>query len=65
MIIHTTPTAGYGWDVVRNSWGKEDIEVSREAGTPALALAAWVSQDAGERHLKGVPNRWRLYRVIQ
>ena len=24
IIIHTTPTAGYGWDVVRNSWGKED-----------------------------------------
>ena len=22
-------------------------------------------EDAGERHLKGVPNRWRLYRVIQ
>jgi len=20
IIIHTTPTAGYGWDVVRNSW---------------------------------------------
>jgi hypothetical protein len=22
VIIHTTPTAGYGWDVVRNSWGR-------------------------------------------
>ena len=30
IIIHTTPTAGYGWEVVRNSWGAR-IAV-REAG---------------------------------
>src|SRR5207247_171194 len=23
LILHTTPTASYGWDVVRNSWGRE------------------------------------------
>src|SRR5262245_18090694 len=23
LIIHTTPTASYGWEVVRNSWGRE------------------------------------------
>ena len=31
IIIHTTPTASYGWDVVRNSWGRE---------TPFLKLGA-------------------------
>src|ERR1051326_7708635 len=23
ILIHTTPSAGYGWNVVRNSWGGE------------------------------------------
>src|SRR5258707_14695661 len=27
IIIHTTPTAGYAWQVVRNSWSKEDPQV--------------------------------------
>ena len=30
IIVHTTPTASYGWDVVRNSWGGESPV--REAG---------------------------------
>ncbi len=49
IIIHTTPTASYGWDVVRSSWGREDIQVKLAPGAPALALAAWVTKDAGER----------------
>ena len=34
LIIHTTPTAGYGWDVVRNSWSKEDPQMILEPGLP-------------------------------
>src|SRR5436305_15292586 len=49
LILHTTPTAGYGWDVVRSSWGKEDPEVRLEAGEPALAFAGWLSKAAGEK----------------
>src|SRR5436305_10024621 len=49
IIIHTTPTAGYGWDVVRSSWGKEDPEVKVPEGDPSLAFAGWLTQDAGER----------------
>ena len=52
IIIHTTPTAGYGWDVVRNSWSKEDAQVKVEPGNAALALAGWVTQDAGEKLLE-------------
>ncbi len=51
IIIHTTPTAGYGWDVVRNSWGKESPQLLREANRPALSLAAWVTEEAGGRLL--------------
>lgn len=49
LIVHTTPTAGYGWEVVRSSWGREDMQVKVAAGQPALAFAGWVSERAAER----------------
>jgi Zn-dependent M28 family amino/carboxypeptidase len=51
LIIHTTPTAGYGWEVVRNSWSKEDPQMQLEPGTPSLGFAGWLSQSAGEKFL--------------
>ena len=51
IIIHTTPTAGYGWDVVRNSWGREEPFVKLRPGDPALSMAGWVTREAGERLL--------------
>jgi Zn-dependent M28 family amino/carboxypeptidase len=51
LILHTTPTAGYGYDVVRSSWGKEDPQLKLAAGQPALAFAGWLSQDAAGRLL--------------
>jgi Zn-dependent M28 family amino/carboxypeptidase len=51
VIIHTTPTAGYGWNVVKNSWGREQPFVKLAEGEPALALAGWVSSAAAEKLL--------------
>ena len=51
FIIHTTPTAGYGWDVVRSSWGGEDPQLKLAPGQPALAFAGWFTHDAGEKLL--------------
>jgi len=51
FLIHTTPTAGYGWEVVRNSRGKEDPQLALAAGQPALAFAGWLTMEAGERLL--------------
>ncbi|MBK9170050.1 MAG: M28 family peptidase [Bryobacterales bacterium] len=51
LLLHTTETASYGWDVVRNSWGSEDAMVRRAADTHDLALAGWVTQDAARRML--------------
>ena len=51
IIIHTTPTAGYGWEVVRTSWGREQPFVKLGAKEPALALAGWLTRDAGEKLL--------------
>ena len=49
IIIHTTPTASYGWNVVRSGWSKEDVAVKVAPGAQALAFAGWVTQDAGEQ----------------
>ncbi|HWQ56518.1 MAG TPA: M28 family peptidase [Bryobacteraceae bacterium] len=51
IIIHTTPTAGYGWDVVRNSWGHENPFVKLAPNEAALAFAGWVTREAGEKLL--------------
>src|SRR5436305_5007786 len=47
LIIHTTPTAGYGWGVVSGSCGQERRELKLKPGENGLKLAAWLSQDAG------------------
>ena len=32
IIVHTTPTAGYPWTVVRNSWGGRNPYVQPRGG---------------------------------
>lgn len=56
LLIHTTPTAGYGWDVVRNSWGREEPYGKLAPGAPALSLAGWLTGESGNR-LLGVAGR--------
>ncbi len=51
IIIHTTPTASYGWDVVRNSWGREAPFVKLEPNGAALSFQGWLTREAGERLL--------------
>ncbi len=51
VIIHTDETAGYGWEVVRNSWGGEEPYVKLAPGEPALAFAGWVTRQAGDKLL--------------
>ena len=51
IIIHTTPTASYGWDVVRNSWGREAPFVKLAAGDKSLSFQGWITREAGEKML--------------
>ncbi|TVQ64937.1 MAG: M20/M25/M40 family metallo-hydrolase [Balneolaceae bacterium] len=48
IIIHTTPTAGYGWSVVENSWGRERFAVQREAFNPdeVPQFNSWLTQES-------------------
>ena len=48
IIIHTTPSAGYPWQVVQTSWSGEEFEL-RGTGGPRMDLKAWVSEDSARR----------------
>lgn len=49
IIIHTEPTASYGWEVVRSSWGTEEQQVALAEGEPALMFAGWITKEMGDR----------------
>lgn len=49
LIVHTTPTASYGWEVVKTSWGREDMQVRLDPGEHALSFAGWITQEMGDR----------------
>jgi Zn-dependent M28 family amino/carboxypeptidase len=41
LIIHRTDLASYPWDVVRSSWGNEEVYLAEDR-EPKLQAAAWV-----------------------
>ena len=51
IIVHTTPSAGYPWQVVQSSWGGEQFELPAE-GEPRLQLKGWATEDAARRLVK-------------
>lgn len=48
IVIHTTPSAGYGWSVVQNSWTGEQFGLPSE-GEPALQVRGWTTEQASRR----------------
>ena len=53
ILIHTDDSAGYGWSVVRNSWGRERPYVALSpGGPPALQIASWITESFGRDILK-------------
>ncbi len=51
IIIHTTPSAGYGWPVVQNSWTGEQYEIPN-TGEPTIEVKAWTTEAATRRLLQ-------------
>jgi Zn-dependent M28 family amino/carboxypeptidase len=51
IIIHTTPSAGYPWQVVQSSWGGEQFELP-PGNEPRVKLTAWATEDAVRRLVK-------------
>jgi len=50
IIIHTTPSAGYPWQVVQTSWSGPQYELPA-GDEPRAALEGWVTEDAARRLL--------------
>jgi len=48
IIIHTTPSAGYPFQVVQTSWTGEEFELAETAG-PRLDVRGWFTEDASRR----------------
>ena len=48
IIIHTTPSAGYPWQVIQTSWSGEEFEL-RDAAGPRMQLKAWATEDASKK----------------
>lgn len=51
IIVHTTPSAGYPWQVVQTSWSGEQFELPAE-GEPRLQVAAWTTEDGARQIAK-------------
>lgn len=51
ILLHTDESAGYGWNVVRTSWGGTRYDIARggEDRSPYLDLRAWITNDAAKR----------------
>jgi len=50
LIIHRTDLASYSWDVVRNSWSGEEVELADDHD-PKLKAAAWIQLEQAQKLL--------------
>jgi Zn-dependent M28 family amino/carboxypeptidase len=48
IIIHTAPSAGYPWQVVRTGWSGQQFELAA-GDEPRLKLKAWLTEDSARR----------------
>jgi Zn-dependent M28 family amino/carboxypeptidase len=51
ILIHTTDSAGYGWNVVRTSNGGWRFDIARTTGdaTPFLQMRSWMTEETARR----------------
>ncbi|NMO20185.1 M20/M25/M40 family metallo-hydrolase [Pyxidicoccus fallax] len=56
IIIHTTPSAGYPWQVVQTSWTGEQFELPAAEDVPRVQVKAWTTE-AATRHVLQLAGR--------
>lgn len=49
IVIHTRPSAGYPFQVIQATHGKEDFWLPFDDSTPSLALRSWCSEEAARK----------------
>ena len=45
LIVHETGPAGYGWEVVRNSWSGPQYTLGGERSEPLVEVQGWIQQE--------------------
>jgi hypothetical protein len=50
IIIHTTESAVYGWQVVQNSWSNEKFDLKNDED-PGIKLTGWLTESASKKLL--------------
>jgi Zn-dependent M28 family amino/carboxypeptidase len=50
LLVHTTPSASYGWPVVRNGWDAERFQLAH--GPAATPLQGWVTEETARALVK-------------
>src|SRR5262249_26556593 len=48
IVIHTTPSAGYGWQVVQSSWTGEQFELPA-GDEPRSSVKGWITEAAARK----------------
>ncbi|MCL1559688.1 M28 family metallopeptidase [Xanthomonas nasturtii] len=50
LIVHDTPGASYGWDVVKNSWAGPQYDLpAKDDPDPRLPVQGWISADTAKQ----------------
>jgi hypothetical protein len=56
IIIHTTPSAGYDWNVIQTGWVGEKYELPDEGALPRVIIKGWTT-DAASKKLAALGNQ--------
>ncbi len=51
IVIHTTPSAGYRYEVIQNSWSREMFDLDEKHSGNKLSLKAWTTEEATRNYL--------------
>ena len=49
LIVHETGPAGYGWDVVRNSWSGPQLMLGGNKSAPHVEVEGWIQESVAAR----------------
>src|SRR5206468_8328405 len=53
LIVHQTGPAGYPWEVVKGSWGRENFDIpSPDGNASRVAVEGWLALDKARELLK-------------
>ncbi len=63
IIVHQTAPAGYGWDVVRNSWSGAQYHLGENNGEPLLEVEGWVQEHVAEKIFEAAG--WTLQEAME